>query len=239
MGSRVQNKYTDLSYSPEGLFIGKYVAENYTTNRANLGANYGIRIVSLVATITSVIVFFELMPERSVWSIPVKPEEEHMLGVPGSGGFSVLLMQKQGSEYPPETKEEEYEKQYHSRRRILIVDDEPDITSSFKEALRDNGFEQVETANDPLSALKNFKAGSYDLLIIDIVMPEMDGFGLYEEIRKIDNKVKVCFITAFEMNYQALRAVFPAATTTDDIGCFIRKPIDIDDLVKRINAETQ
>jgi len=119
------------------------------------------------------------------------------------------------------------------------VDDEPDITSSFKQTLIDKGFEQVETVNDPLLALKNFKAGSYDLLIIDIVMPEMDGFSLYEEIRKIDNKVKVCFITAFEINYQALRAVFPAATTTDDIGCFIRKPIDMDDLVKRINAEIQ
>jgi DNA-binding response OmpR family regulator len=87
--------------------------------------------------------------------------------------------------------------------------------------------------------LKNFKEGSYDLLIIDIVMPQMDGFSLYEEIRKIDNKVKVCFITAFELNYQALRAVFPAATSTDDIGCFIRKPVDLDDLVKRINAEIQ
>jgi two-component system, OmpR family, response regulator ChvI len=137
-----------------------------------------------------------------------------------------------------ETKEDEYEKQYHCRTRILIVDDEPDITSSFKEALKDNGFD-VDIANDSLLALKNFKEGSYDLLIIDIVMPEMDGFSLYEEIRKIDNKVKVCFITAFEVNYQALRAVFPAATSTDDIGCFIRKPADIDDLVKRINAEVQ
>ena len=161
-----------------------------------------------------------------------------MLAVPGSG-YSALLMQKQGKEYSPEAEEDEYEKQYHRRRRILIVDDEPDITSSFKEALRDNGFEQVETANDPLLALKNFKAGSYDLLIIDIVMPEMDGFSLYEEIRKIDTKVNVCFITAFEINYQALRAVFPAATTTDDIGCFIRKPVDLDDLVKRIKSEMQ
>jgi CheY-like chemotaxis protein len=48
-------------------------------------------------------------------------------------------------------------------------------------------------------------------------MPDMDGFRLYEEIRKIDNKVKVCFISAFEINYQALRAVFPSATSTDDI----------------------
>ena len=109
--------------------------------------------------------------------------------------------------------------------RILIIDDEPDITLAFKKALRDKGFEQVDTVNEALLALKNFKAGLYDLLIIDIVMPEMDGFELYEEIRKIDNKVKVCFITAFEVNYQALRAVFPSATTTDDIGCFIRKPV--------------
>ena len=93
-GSRVQNKYTDYSYSLEGLFIGKYRVEKYTTNRAKLDANYGIRIVSLVVTITFVIVFFELIPERSVWSIPVKLQEEHMLAVPGSGGFSVLLMQK-------------------------------------------------------------------------------------------------------------------------------------------------
>ena len=161
-----------------------------------------------------------------------------MLAVTGSGGFSLLLMHKQGREYSSETEDDDYEKQYHRRRRILIVDDEPDITSSFEQALRDNGFE-VDIANDSLLALKNFKEGSYELLIIDIVMPEMDGFSLYEEIRKIDNKVHVCFITAFEVNYQALRAVFPAATTTDDIGCFIRKPVDLDDLVKRIKAEIQ
>jgi DNA-binding NtrC family response regulator len=121
--------------------------------------------------------------------------------------------------------------------RILIVDDEPDITSIFQNALRDKGFENVDTVNDPLLALKNFKAGLYDLLIIDIVMPEMDGFRLYEEIRKIDMEVKVCFITAYDVNYQALRAVFPAATTTDDIGCFIQKPVDVDDLINHIEAE--
>ena len=108
---------------------------------------------------------------------------------------------------------------------------------AFRKALTDKGFEQVETANDPILTLKNFKAGSYDLLIIDIVMPEMDGLELYEEIKKIDNKVKVCFITAFEVNYQALRAVFPSATITDDIGCFIRKPVDVDNLIKHIEAE--
>ena len=151
-----------------------------------------------------------------------------------------MLIQKQGTEeHKTPSKGEEYRMQDHGRTRILIIDDEPDITLAFRKALVGRGFKQVETANDPALALKNFKAGSYDLLIIDIVMPEIDGFELYEEIRKIDNKVKVCFITAFEVNYQALRAVFPAATTTDGIGCFIRKPVDIDDLVKRINAEIQ
>jgi DNA-binding response OmpR family regulator len=150
-----------------------------------------------------------------------------------------MLIQKQGAEEHKVAIKEEHRKQYRAITRILIIDDESDITLAFRKALRDKGFEQVDTVNDPILALKNFKAGSYDLLIIDIVMPEMDGFSLYEEVRKIDTKVNVCFITAFEVNYQALRAVFPAATTTDDIGCFIRKPVDIDDLVKRINAEIQ
>ena len=148
-----------------------------------------------------------------------------------------MSIQKQGAEEHKVATKEEHRKQYHVITRILIIDDESDITLAFRKALRDKGFEQVETVNDPILALKNFKAGSYDLLIIDIVMPEMDGFELYEEIRKIDNKVKVCFITAFEVNYQALRAVFPSATTTDDIGCFIRKPVDVDNLIKHIEAE--
>src|SRR5438034_9986241 len=143
---------------------------------------------------------------------------------------------KSSEEKLPRSAETEI-KSDQNKSRILIVDDDPDITTIFKKALMDEGFEQVEAINEPLLALKNFKAGSYDLLIIDIVMPQMDGFGLYEEIRKIDSKVRVCFITAYEVNYQALRAVFPDATTIEDIGCFIRKPIEVDDLIKHIEAE--
>ena len=112
--------------------------------------------------------------------------------------------------------------------------DEQDLTLSFKKALQNKGFNRVDTVNDPILALNNFKAGSCDLLIIDIMMPQMDGFGLSEELKKIDNKVKVCFITAYEVNYQALRAVFPATTTSDDIGYYIRKPVDVDDLIQHI-----
>jgi len=124
-----------------------------------------------------------------------------------------------------------------TKGRILIIDDEPDTTFAFEKGLRDRGFIRVDTANDPLLALSSFKAGSYDLLIIDLVMPQMDGFGLYEEIRKLDDKVKVCFITAFDVNYRALRAVFPSANSVDDIDCFIKKPVNVEDLVKHIEGE--
>lgn len=122
-------------------------------------------------------------------------------------------------------------------KNVLIVDDERDVTLALKKALADTGFEQVDIYNDPLSALSNFKAGLYDLLIVDVVMREMDGFGLYEQIKEIDNRIRVCFITAFEVNYQALRALFSNATTTDVVSCYIRKPFEPYDLVKRVEKE--
>jgi len=109
------------------------------------------------------------------------------------------------------------------------VDDEPDITSSFKEDLRDNGFEQVDISNDPQLALKNSKAGVYDLLIIDIVMPEMDGFSLYEKIRKIDNKVKVCFITAFAFKNEK-KSICCHESSKMALGC----PFHIRDYLRRL-----
>jgi DNA-binding NtrC family response regulator len=119
-----------------------------------------------------------------------------------------------------------------SKGNILIVDDEIDIILAFKKGLESNGF-LVDTYNDPLTALLNFKSDFYDLLLVDVRMPKMNGFELYQEIEKIDKKIKVCFITAFEVYYHALREIFP----TLEVCCFIRKPIEIDDLVKRINAE--
>ena len=79
---------------------------------------------------------FDGIPERSVWSIPVNLGDEHMLAVPASGGFSLLQMQKQGEEYKAATIEQEYEKQYRFRKRILIVDVEPDITMAFEKGFR-------------------------------------------------------------------------------------------------------
>jgi FixJ family two-component response regulator len=79
----------------------------------------------------------------------------------------------------------------------LIVDDESDITLAFDMILEMNGFE-VDTYNDPLLALSNFKPDSYGLALLDIRIPKMNGFELYRKIKDIDKKIEVCFITAFE-----------------------------------------
>jgi two-component system catabolic regulation response regulator CreB/two-component system response regulator ChvI len=85
-------------------------------------------------------------------------------------------------------------------KRILIVDDEPDVNLALRIVLEDNNF-IVDSFNDPLRALENFKADMYDLAILDIKMPKKDGFEVYKEILKIDNRVKVCFLTAGDINY--------------------------------------
>ena len=81
--------------------------------------------------------------------------------------------------------------------RVMIVDDEQDITTIFKMGLENNQF-IVTTFNDPVEAFSEFRPGLYDLLILDIRMPGMNGFQLYRKIRNVDNKVKVCFLTAFD-----------------------------------------
>jgi len=121
-----------------------------------------------------------------------------------------------------------------SRIRILLVDDEFDITFTFKKGLEDNGFE-VDSFNDPQIALSNFTAGTYDIALIDIKMPKINGFDLYRKLRNTDYKVKYCFMTAYEVYYETLKKDYP----TINVGCFIKKPIDITDLVKEIKSELE
>jgi DNA-binding NtrC family response regulator len=93
--------------------------------------------------------------------------------------------------------------------KVLVVDDDPDITSLYKDALEGEGGFSVDTYNDPSQALSNFKPRYYDISLIDVKMPGMDGFDLYKELKKLDPLIKVCFITAFEVNYKALQEIFP------------------------------
>ena len=119
-----------------------------------------------------------------------------------------------------------------NNEHILLVDDEEDIAKLFKKALERAGF-IVDTYNDPLQSLSNYKAGMYDLLLLDIKMPEMNGFELYKKIRQIDDKTKVCFMTAFEEYYDEFRKTFP---DLKDKECFIRKPIGMNDLIKSVKS---
>jgi len=121
------------------------------------------------------------------------------------------------------------QKNSSSNNKILLVDDEPDIIFTFKTGLEANGF-VVDAFEDPVLALSNFKPGMYDLLLLDVKMPRINGFELYEKMRKIDGEVKACFITAHEVYYESLREIFP----TMDLDCYV-KPIQIEDLVKHIN----
>jgi len=127
-------------------------------------------------------------------------------------------------------------------KRILIVDDEADVTITFKagieESNNNNGTDkriEVYTSNNPVVAISEFKPAFYDLLLVDINMPHMNGFELCEKILAIDINVKVCFMSCVETNREALREIYPAINS----GCFITKPVTIDYLVERIRSELE
>jgi DNA-binding response OmpR family regulator len=120
------------------------------------------------------------------------------------------------------------------KNRILIVDDEDDINLLFKMVLEDKGY-KIDTFNDPLVALQNFTAGAYDLLLLDMLMPNINGFELYQKIRMLDDKVKICFLTASGINHEEFRKRAASIATTEN--CFFIKPIENEDLIKRVNEQ--
>jgi CheY-like chemotaxis protein len=191
-----------------------------------------MQLTGVVVTVAFVIILFEVFPEKSIWSIPVKQAEEHMIAVPASGGFSFPFMEKQEA-YKTLTKE-----QQRFWKRILIVDDDADVTLTFKTGIEENNNDpntkiEVYTSNDPISALLEFKPNFYDLLLVDINMPHMNGFELCKKILVIDINVRICFMSSLEINREGLREIYPSLS----LGCFIRKPVTIDYLLKRIRSE--
>jgi two-component SAPR family response regulator len=126
-------------------------------------------------------------------------------------------------------------------KRILIVDDDEDVTITFKVAIEESNKNhnyadrriEVFTSNTPVKALSEFKPNFYDLLLIDINMPYMNGFELSEKILAIDINVRICFMSSAEINPEALREIYPSLS----LGCFIRKPVTNDYLLKRIMSE--
>ena len=119
------------------------------------------------------------------------------------------------------------------KRSILVVDDEPDIVITLRTVLERNNF-TVDAYTEPQQAIKSFKPDVYNLLILDIKMPQMNGFELYKELRKIDEKIKVCFLTALSElhDYDAFkREVFPKSGQR----YYVQKQIENDEILIRIN----
>ena len=116
--------------------------------------------------------------------------------------------------------------------KLLLVDDEADVVSSFNRSLEACGY-MVDAFTDPELALVNYRPNTYHLLLLDINMPKMDGFKLFQQIEKKDPKARVFFVTAYETYFEAFREIFPDL----DIGSFVRKPISIENLTKQIESK--
>jgi len=115
--------------------------------------------------------------------------------------------------------------------RILVVDDEPDINILLKLILEDSGY-KADVYDDPILALSNFKPDYYDLVILDIIMPTMNGFVFYQRIRDLDTGVKACFLTASETSQQEFeKGIYPIVVKEE---LLIRKPIQNQDLLERV-----
>ena len=126
------------------------------------------------------------------------------------------------------------DKEKNNKKKILIVDDETDVCLTLKVVLEGNGF-KVDTFVDPTLALENFKSSRYDLLILDIKMPVMNGFQLYAQMKKIDLNIKALFLTALTdlQEYDAFKKeVFPKEGQRH----FIQKPIENEEIIERVNA---
>ena len=124
----------------------------------------------------------------------------------------------------------------NNNNKILLVEDEADIALAFKIGLEDNGF-IVDAYIDPKEASANFKPDLYGLLLLDIKMPDLNGMEFYQRMREMDEKVKICFITASEFRYYGTitKEILPIL----GVRRILRKPIRINDLVKSITQELE
>jgi CheY-like chemotaxis protein len=127
-------------------------------------------------------------------------------------------------------KNDHYDKK---NKKILLIDDEPDIIYSIKRVLESNNEFVVDSYTDPTLALSNFRPRLYDLILLDIKMPKMNGFDLYQKIMEIESDVKICFLTASELFYEEYRRL--DAYPRLDKAYFIQKPCRSEDLIRQLN----
>jgi CheY-like chemotaxis protein len=132
--------------------------------------------------------------------------------------------------------QEELQKELHNqtrrKKRILLVDDEPDVCMVYQIVLEDAGFECI-SYTDPVKALQEFRPKYYDLILLDIKMPILNGFELCKKIIELDRTVHIVFITASEEYYEKFRSQhFPELGKIN----YIQKPVSNDELVRIVNT---
>ena len=115
------------------------------------------------------------------------------------------------------------------KARILVVDDEPNITELVSMALRYEGFE-VEVASDGRSALAKASTFRPHLMVLDVMLPAVDGFGVLKRIRADGQPLSVVFLTARDATEDAVRGL-----TLGGDG-YIRKPFSVEEIVAQIRA---
>lgn len=120
-----------------------------------------------------------------------------------------------------------------NKKRILLVDDEPDITFTYKMALENSRLFEVYTFNDPLKAVVNFRVHFYDLVISDIKMPEMNGFIFCRKLKEMDNNIRICFLSASE------EEIYHQYNEELELASYLKKPTSIIELIKQINSILQ
>jgi CheY-like chemotaxis protein len=120
---------------------------------------------------------------------------------------------------------------HEQMNRILIVDNEPDMTSLLKMALERVGF-IIDAFNDPVLAFKSFKPKLYDLVLLDVMMPVMNGFELYDQLKKMDPGIKVCFLTASTETYREELSKDKYREISKDL--FFEMPLPLNEIITEV-----
>jgi CheY-like chemotaxis protein len=167
---------------------------------------------------------------------------QHELSKPSTSLNNSNYLQKYGSKFPTIVETDtKLSVKPASIKKILLVDDDPDVTLTFKAGLDGRFYGDgdnkkrfdVYTYNNPILAVKEFKPQFYDLLLTDIYMPHMNGYQLCDKILELDANIRICFMSAIEVNIRALRGVYPNLS----FGCFIEKPVSMKYLINKLSAE--
>jgi DNA-binding NtrC family response regulator len=82
------------------------------------------------------------------------------------------------------------------KSKVMTVDDQREVTVALKIVLERSGLFEVDSYDNPILALERFRPKQYDVFIVDVRIPDIDGFALYKRIKTIDKNIKICFLTS-------------------------------------------